>query len=34
LSSLSFQQWARHNEVRLLHHNSRIVNGNLRKFYE
>ncbi|MFZ0011881.1 MAG: hypothetical protein WAL97_08265 [Halobacteriota archaeon] len=31
---LSFQQWVRHNEVRLLHSNARIVNGDLRKFCE
>jgi integrase len=31
---LSFQQWLRHNEVRLLHSNARIVNGDLRKFCE
>jgi integrase len=31
---LSFQQWLRHSEVRLLHSNARIVNGDLRKFAE
>jgi integrase len=31
---LSFQQWLRRNEVRLLHSNTRIVNGDLRKFCE
>ena len=31
---LSFQQWLRHNEVRLLHSSARIVNGDLRKFCE
>ena len=31
---LSFQQWLRHNEVRLLHSSARIANGDLRKFYE
>jgi hypothetical protein len=31
---LSFQQWLRHNEVRLLHSSARIANGDLRKFCE
>jgi len=31
---LSFQQWLRRNEVRLLHSKTRIVNGDLRKFCE
>lgn len=31
---LSFQQWLRYNEVRLLHSNVRIVNGDLRKLCE
>jgi hypothetical protein len=31
---LSFQQWLRHNEVRLLHINTRMVNEDLRKFAE
>jgi integrase len=31
---LSFQQWLRHNDVRLLHSNARMVNGDLRKFCE
>lgn len=31
---LSFQQWLRYNEVRLLRGNVRIVNGDLRKFCE
>ena len=31
---LSFQHWLRRNEVCLLHRNSRIVNGDLRKFCE
>lgn len=31
---LSFQQWLRYNEVRLLRSNVRIVNGDLRKFCE
>jgi hypothetical protein len=33
---LSFQQWLRHNEVRLrlLHSDARMVNGDLRKFCE
>ena len=31
---LSFQRWLRHNDVRLLHLNARIVNGDLRKFCE
>ena len=29
---LSFQQWLKQNEVRLVHSNARIVNGDLRKF--
>ena len=31
---LSFQLWLRHNEVRLMHGGTRIVNGALRKFAE
>ena len=31
---LSFQQWLRHADVRLLHSNDRIVNGDLRRFCE
>jgi integrase len=31
---LSFQQWLRHTDVRLLHSNDRIVNGDLRRFCE
>jgi integrase len=31
---LSFQQWLRHNEVRLFYSNARMVNGDLRKFCE
>jgi integrase len=31
---LSFQQWLRYNQVRLLHSGARIVNGDLRKFSE
>ena len=31
---LSFQQWLRHNGVRLLHSNVRIINADLRKFCE
>jgi integrase len=31
---LSFQQWLRYNEVRLLQTNLRVVNGDLRKFAE
>jgi integrase len=29
---LSFQQWLRHNDIRLFQSNARIVNGDLRKF--
>ena len=33
-AQLSFQQWLRHNEVRLLQSNAHVVIGDLRKFCE